>query len=168
MWRSLFISLGACMVLWSASNCGAAKSSERTDVVENPPFTISDAYSQDWVAGIPEGGSGTNLYVEFESLTKNIDIINFHYNGYFTNAKPLSEAGEYGGYFLHQKRNTQMSSDPTVEAANTPPQRSILSLQEGEAAIEFLQQGKTKYYIIPSLRVEPMLSYPASPPKDDQ
>lgn len=168
MWRSLFISLGACMVLWSASNCGAAKSSERTDVVENPPFTISDAYSQDWVAGIPEGGSGTNLYVKFESLLETIEIVNFHYNGYLTEAKPMPETRAYAGYFLNQKRNTQMSSDPTVEAANTPPQRSILSLQEGEAAIEFLQQGKTTYYKIPSLRVEPMLSYPASPPKDDQ
>ncbi|MDC7995033.1 hypothetical protein [Altibacter sp. HG106] len=169
MWRSLLISVGACILLWSASNCGATTNSESEPFVTNPEFSISDAYVQDWTAGIPEGGSGTNLFVSFATLSEDIRLQKFHYNGLVTAAKKVSDNGDFAGYFIKEGRgDVQMSSDPEVEAANTPPVRSTLDIKDGVAVIEFQQNGVTKYFEVISIRIAPMISYPSTPPTEDQ
>ena len=57
------------LVLLSFSNCGGAQNNKgKMTLEQNPPFKIAEAYYQNWVAGIKEGGSGTNVHITFSEI----------------------------------------------------------------------------------------------------
>ncbi len=155
------------ILLIGFSNCGGAKSNDGQYTIDtNPPFLIGDVYSQDWVAGIPSGGSGTNLYVTFESFTDAVMIDQIYFRKKKIKAQNSPQyRNQYVGYFKDEmKPDVIMDIDPVKEARNTPPQAFPFDLKDDEAVIGYLHEDEMKYAKFGDIREEEMLSYPQSRP----
>ena len=62
------------VVLFSLSSCAGGKETGFS-FDQEPPFTLGVVYYQDWVAGVREGGSGTNVYITIESYDDEVVIM---------------------------------------------------------------------------------------------
>ncbi|WP_115122244.1 hypothetical protein [Marinirhabdus gelatinilytica] len=166
-----FLKISSLVVLFSLYNCGNTKKTvSEIELVQNPPFSIVESYSQDWVAGTPEGGSGTKVYVKLESIPSEVDLLEVYFKDRVAQLKirPVNSS-QYVGYFMNQtiRPDIIMDSDPIKEAANNPPKKLPFNLQEGEAVIRYLNKGTIQYYKIENLESKEILAYPSSNPKGD-
>lgn len=150
--------------------CGGAKGEGgRYTIEQNPPFEIGDVYYQDWVAGIKEGGSGTNLHVTFKSYSKDVVIQQLYFRNKTTKAQQSpSVRNQFVGYFKNEDATGLiMDSDPTKEAQNTPPIKFPFVLEDDEAVVSYLENDTVRYARITNIRREEMLAYPSSKPNDE-
>ncbi len=158
------------MILILLSNCGGGKTEKETyPLVQNPPFKIIDAYYQDWVAGIPEGGSGTNVYITLGDFTEEVVVEEIFFRKKVSNAELSPQTtNQYIGYFRKDQRDDiTMDIDPVKEAQNTPRKSFPFVLKDNEAVIGYRKGNEMKYTKVTSLRMEELLAYPATKPKDD-
>lgn len=154
--------------------CSATKKDAIT-FVEDPPFKIEHAYFQNWLAGIPEGGSGTNINVSFSEIQDDVQIEYF----YFTDKviKPIAtpqyrdqytEPGlQYRGYYRNDiKQDIIMSSNPIDEANNLMRQKPPFELEKDQLVIGYRFEGKKTihYYKLPFISERPMTAYPQNNP----
>ena len=142
---------------------------------EDPPFQIERAYYQNWVAGIPEGGSGTNVNVSFSSIDANVVIEYFYFNDKVI--KPIASpqfrdqytgsGTHYRGYFRNDlKEEIIMSSDPVLEAQNVLPQKPPFQMDANQLVIGYRFQGRKllNYYKLPFISERPMTAFPQNNP----
>lgn len=158
------------MILILFANCGGGKTENGAHtLVQNPPFEIMDAYYQDWVAGIPEGGSGTNVYITLGDFSEEVVIEEIYFR------KKVSEAqlspqirNQYIGYFRNEPReDIIMDIDPVKEAQNTMRKPFPFVLKDDEAVIGYQKGNEMRYTKVTNLRMEELLAYPATKPMDD-
>ncbi|MAP55944.1 hypothetical protein [Altibacter sp.] len=133
-------------------------------LIQDPPFTILEAYSQPWTAGIPEGGSGIQLYVTFASLKEDVVIQTFFFRKKKTQAQlSPQDRSKFVGYFKTMDReDIIMDSDPLEEAQNTLPKPFPFELKDDEAVIGYVHKGMIKYALISAIEQKPLLAYPQS------
>jgi len=152
--------LSIIFLFFIVSSCG---SSGIKDLEKNPPFTISEGYYQNWVAGVKEGGSGTNVYIIFKDFSEDITIQDIYFSNKKVKAKNSPEnPKQYSGYFKNELRDVIMDSNPQKEAQNTPPQTVLFDLQANEAVVSYLSNGKIKFYKISGLKEKQTLAYPGN------
>lgn len=156
--------------LLSLLNCGSAQNNNiMKELVQNPPFKISDAYYQNWVAGVQEGGSGTNVYIVFSELDKDVVIQNIYYKNQILEAKGnVNNRNEFVGYLNNDmKSDVVMDSDPLKEAQNIPS-KFPFDLNENEAVVAYWYGGKRNYYKISDLSEKKMIPYPQGNPNQHE
>ncbi len=155
------------LLLLSFSNCGGAqKSNQKMTFEQNPPFKITEAYYQNWVAGVEEGGSGTNIHIIFSEIDSDVSIQNIYFRHQMLEAKGnVNEPNKFVGYLKRDaQRDVIMDSDPMKEAENTPVKTFPFQLENNQAIIEYWFGGKKNYYKISNLEEKEMIPYPQSNP----
>jgi len=158
------------MIIMLFAQCGGGKSDNgKSKFVQNPPFKILDAYYQDWVAGIPEGGSGTNIYITLGNFTEEVVVEKIYFRKMISDAQlSPTTSSLYIGYFRNdQRKDIIMDIDPLKEAQNTPRESFPFDLKDNEAVIGYLHGGEMKYMKVANLRMEELLAYPSTKPMDD-
>lgn len=165
--KSLLVLLTVPLLLFSFSNCGGAHSGNNmSKFTQDPPFKIAKAYYQNWVAGVEEGGSGTNVHVLFSEIDPDVVIQNIYFKNHILEAKGnINEPLEFVGYLKNaMQRDIIMDADPTKEAQNTPSNTFPFELVDNEAVVEYWFDGKKNYYKISDLSQKDIIPYPQGNP----
>ncbi len=145
--------------------CGTTQK-ETSKMVKNPPFTITEATYQTWVAGIQGGGAGTYVVITFGSIDSDVEINNF----YFGNFKALAKVQPnnsllYRANVLNNTNNERlMNIDPKQEANTLPQPKSQFELEQGNAIIEYNFKGKTYFHKVTKMIEKSPLAYPSANP----
>lgn len=145
-------------------SCGTAQEKAKIKMEQNPPFTIESATSQKWVAGTKEGGEGTNLTIKFIDIQDKVLLQNIYFQNNMAEAK-ISQQNlkEVTAYFRDkQNKDVIMDSNPMKEVANTVEIKIPFQLNEKEAVLEYLFNGKKNYFKIVEVSKLDMLPYPSS------
>lgn len=162
--RSLFASV----VLFAFYSCAGGKDAGYS-FEQEPPFTLGTVYYQDWVAGVREGGSGTNVHINIDSYTEDVVILNI----FFSNKKEKAQNSpqnldQYVGYFKKKGRpDIVMDGDPIKEAQNTPPEAFPFQLKHNEAVLSYRHNNEVKYVKINNMERKPMIAYPSAKNDDN-
>jgi len=147
-------------------NCGGVQNSSRIKLEDNPPFTISEATYQDWVAGVQGAGSGTNVTIMVASMEPGVNIKQLYFHQDIVPVQAI--AGKDNMYTaslktdLNQGGDTEMNIDPKQEAKNTPPTKIPFELGENEAVVSYEYQGETAYYKVENMVRKPMMALPST------
>ncbi len=160
--KILFFLFTLPLFLFSFSNCGGAQNKSDLKLVENPPFKIADVYYQNWVAGVRDGGSGTNIHISLSDIQPGVKVKDIYFRGQRVDAKYSAlEPGKYVGYLNNKTSNDViMDSDPTKEAQNTPADPIPFKISDNEAVISYFVDGQKNYYKISNMSQKDMLAYP--------
>lgn len=152
------------------SSCGSSKHSNNNFVFEkNPPFKIEAAYFQKWAAGIEEGGSGINIFIQFDQLPSNLIVQNIYFRNHTLEAKNSIDAPEnFTATLLRGKKEGSyvMDSNPLSEAKNTPSNQFPFELDDNQAVVSYWYQGERHYFKIKNLSERNNLAYPQAPTKN--
>ena len=149
------------VVLFSLSSCAGGKETGY-NFDQEPPFTLGVVYYQDWVAGVREGGSGTNVYITIDRYADDVVIMDI----YFRNKKLKAQNSpqnrdQYVGYFKNQSRpDIIMDIDPVKESQNIPPEPFPFQLEEDEVVLSYLHKDEVKFLKISKIEQRPMIAYP--------
>lgn len=154
-------------MFFSFSNCGSnSQAGKMVEFDKKAPFVISEIYSQDWVAGVKGGGSGTNLHITFDGMQEGLVIENVYFRKKTETPKQTGKAMSYTCYFKGDlNRDVIMDGDPVKEAQNTPPVPFPFDLKDNEAVVNYVVNGKDGFYKIIGIEEKPMIAYPAANPK---
>jgi len=166
--KHFLVFFGLSFLLFSFSNCGSSQGSKGLSFESNPPFTISEIFSQKWVAGTQEGGSGINVHISFSELTEGVQIDQIYFRKKMIAAqqKPNMKS-TYIGYFRNDMgRDVVMGDSPVKEATNTPPKDFPFDLKENEAVISYTMKGSMAYFRTSDIVEKPLIAYPSTKPKD--
>jgi hypothetical protein len=165
--KQILILFSISFMFFSFSNCGSSSQASKTiEFEKTPPFVISEIYSQDWVAGVKGGGSGTNLHFTFKSMQEGIVIETVYFRKKTETPKLTGKALSYTCYFKGDRNwDVIMDGDPVKEAQNTPPVPFPFDLKNDEAVINYVINGKNSFFKINGIEEKPMIAYPASNPK---
>lgn len=169
--QSILILLTMPVLLLSLSNCGGTK--QQTEVMkltQNPPFVIAEAFFQNWVAGVEEGGSGTNIHITFQQIEPTVEIRNLYFRDRILPLKKDTQIStKYTAYLNHEtQRNIIMDADPVMESQNAPPSLFPFKLKDNEAVIEFWNVDAFNYFKIENLQQKEMLAYPKTNPNSHE
>ena len=149
------------------SNCGSSKSDNANyTLTENPPFSIEEVYSQKWIAGIKEGGSGTNIYFTLKNLEPGTLINEIYFKNKITTAEEKNTL-IFVGYFKNDQQDIIMDSDTTNEANNIPPKKSPFQLEENEAVLSYTYKGIEYYFKVTKIEEKEVIAYPSSKPNKE-
>ncbi|AFL80666.1 hypothetical protein Aeqsu_1170 [Aequorivita sublithincola DSM 14238] len=169
--KTIAIILTLPILLFALSNCGGAQNIEKNlEFSQNPPFKVVDAFYQDWVAGVKEGGSGTNVHITFSEKEDNVVIQNIYFRNQILEAKGnINEPNKYVGYLRHDKqRDIVMDNDPIKEAQNTPSIDFPFQLADNQAVVEYWINGKKNYFKISNLTKKDLIPYPQANPNQHE
>jgi len=157
---------GMTFLLVSFSNCGSSQQGKTISFEENPPFTISDIFSQDWVAGVQEGGSGTNVSFTLNGMSDDVQMKQIYFRKKMITATQRPNAkSTYMGYFKNDSgRDIIMDNNPIKESKNTPLATFPFDLEQNEVVISYVINGKTKYVRVSNILEKPMIAYPSTNP----
>ena len=149
---------------FSLSNCGNAKTGvESITFQKNPPFVIEQVTSQKWIAGVKEGGSGTNMKATISKIKQGVVFKNLYYRGQVTEIKnDLKKKGIYNAAFVDEKQDFMMDSDPKVEAQNTPRTVFPFELKLFEAVLSYEYQDTLYYVKITEVLEKEVMALPSS------
>lgn len=152
------------ILLLSVSNCGSAKDTKAIRFESNPPFRISEIFAQDWLAGVKEGGSGTNVHVTFDNLNENCKIENIYFANKILIVRQAGNNSKtfLGSYKTVSGRDFIMDSDPTKEAKNIPRPAFPFELDNNEAVIKYSMDGTSKFFKVSDVVIKPRIAYPAT------
>ena len=159
------------LLLLSFSNCGGAQEvNDNKTFVQNPPFKIAEAYYQNWVAGIKDGGSGINIHITFSEINSDLVIQNIYFRNHILEAKGnINEPKQFVGYLKNEtQRDIVMDADPMKEAQNTLSKAFPFQLEENQAVIEYWFGGKKNYFKIENLSQKEMIPYPQTNPNQHE
>jgi len=151
------------LILFGFSNCAGGKDTGYS-FDQEPPFTLGEVYYQDWVAGVREGGSGTNVYINIESYAEDVVIMDVYFRNKKEKAKNSAQYfDQYVGYFKNKARpDIIMDSDPVKESKNTPPESFPFQLEDDEAVLSYLHKDEVKYFKISKMERKPTIAYPST------
>lgn len=149
------------------SNCGGSKTDKsKLTLTENPPFSIEEVYSQKWMAGVKEGGSGTNIYISLNNIEPGTLINEVYFRNKITTAEEKNNQ-IFVGYFKNEQQDIIMDSDATKEANNIPPQKFPFQLEESEAVLSYTYKGIEYYYKISNIEEKELIAYPSNNPNNE-
>lgn len=152
------------------SNCeGSRSKTGQYLLLDDPPFRVVAAYSQDWIAGIQQGGSGTNLFITLGEISEDIIVQELFFKGKMVSTQiSTSNRDQYIGYFKNDV-NTDiiMEGDPIKESKNTPPYKTPFIMKDQEAVIGFLFNGAKYYFKLTDIEAKPPIAYPSNNRKID-
>lgn len=162
----IFGLIGISFIIFSFSNCGSSKSMDSDyNFKKTPPFIIGAIYSQKWVSGTKEGGSGTLVQVTFNSIEKGVSIEDMYFRNNIIKATQGRNKNQFKGSFKNgNTRDIIMDINPINEAKNTPSPPFPFKLKENEMVISYLNNGRLEYFKIKNIEEKPMLSYPQGNP----
>lgn len=152
------------LVFMANSDCSNKK------LENDPPFTVTDAYTQKWVAGVEMGGSGVNLVIPISAMQSGVQIDSVYFRG---QQLPLAtKPGDDKTYVAHwvnpQKPDMNMSDAPNGEYGNPVPELSDkFKLTPGECVIQYSLDGKTFYTKLSDIPQRDMVAYPSAPNPDN-
>ncbi len=135
---------------------------------EEPPFTISKAYYQDWVGG-RQGSSGTLITFEITSeISKEVRLDSLFFSNKICKLEATSFNKKYSiiGNFsknTYVERNIIMDVDPQKEMANKVPDVAInfpFELSDNECVISYIIKEKKHYFKVTDLKKEKTIFYP--------
>lgn len=164
--KNIFGLISLSFILLSVSNCGSSQNNKSVSFESTPPFTIAEIFAQDWVAGVKEGGSGTNVNVTFENLDENLIIENIYFSKkvFLVRRAAKNPKAYMGSYKEKAGRDIIMDSDPVKEAKNIPPIPFPFELEPNEAVISYVENGTTKFYKVSDVTIKPRIAYPSANP----
>ncbi len=168
--RFLTVLFGIFFLVSGFSNCGGSKTNKSTfSLDQNPPFTIKEAYSQDWVAGIKGGGSGTILFITLNSINEGVNFENIFFRQKITKAqKDSNNTLLYIGYFNNElNKDIIMDINPIKEAENIPTKPFPFQLKLNEAVISYIYKEEEYYFIVSDITEKKLIAYPQSNPKNE-
>jgi hypothetical protein len=162
--KNIFGLFSLSILLLIASNCASSKDTKGIHFESTPPFTISEIFAQDWVAGVKEGGSGTNVHVTYENLNENLKIENGDFSKKILLVRQVGNDSKVfvGAYKTVPGRDIIMDSDPVNEAKNTPAPAFPFELGSNEAVIKYSVDGTAKFFKVSDVVIKPRIAYPAA------
>ena len=169
--KIIFFLITVPLFLLSFSNCGGTQTNNPKMAFEqNPPFKITEAYYQNWVAGVKEGGSGTNVHIVLSEMDSDVVIQNIYFRNQILEAKGnVNEPNQFTGYLKNDaQRDLIMDADPMKEAQNNPPSSFPFQLEKNQAVVEYWFGGKKNYYKISNLTEKQMIPYPQANPNSHE
>ena len=136
-------------------------SSQKIDDIQ--PVAVKQAYYQEWVAGIKEGGTGINLYIPLteEQSDWNLEYAYFQGHKIQLNKKP-NENVYVGRHQNEVEEDLIMSGNPKDEYANKVPKTDKIpfDIQGDQCVIAYSKDGKEGYFKIEKLTKKQMEAYP--------
>lgn len=132
------------------------------------PFLIGDVYYQNWVSGVKEGGSGTNIYIQIVSSTKQIELDSVYFQGKVTKLELTNNMIGIGRFNSNTKSKNDiiLSNEPYAEYGNKVPElikKIPFDLNENQCVISYKEGNQIKYFKIDNIRKKELLAYPSSP-----
>lgn len=163
--------IAALISLILLTNCGSGKTNtSQISFENNPPFNLINSYYQDWVAGVKEGGSGTNIHLRFQTMAPEVELKDVYFKKHIIPLeRKMTSAIAYVASIKNDNNRPDvvMDSDPVKEAVNTPPKKLPFLLEATDAVISYTYQGKLHFYKIENINRKEMVAYPAANPKGD-
>jgi len=158
--------LGLFLIIVLISSCGGTKTEDSAyKLSQNPPFTIKEVYSQKWMAGVQEGGSGINIYFTIENIELGTIIKEVYFRNKIVNLEKKRER-LFIGYFKNKQKDIIMNSDSTKEANNIPPQKFPFQLETNEAVLSYIYKGVDYYFKVSNITEKEVIAYPQSNPNN--
>jgi len=152
------------LILLSLFQCASAPRLENGEQV----FGIGEIYYQKWVAGIPNGGSGINLYFTTAYEKYGLVIDSIYFRGKIAKPKFNPESQMFIASFqsINNKKDIILSDKPNAEFGNEAPiipKKFPFDLKEDECVISYIDGNNTRYFKIENIKEKQMLSYPSTP-----
>ena len=136
-------------------------SSQKIDDIQ--PVAVKQAYYQEWVAGIKEGGTGINLYIPLANEKSDINLEYAYFKGHKIqlNKKP-NENVYVGKHQNEDQRDLIMSENSKDEYANKVPEKVKIpfDLEGDQCVIAYSKEGKEGFFKIEKLTKKQMEAYP--------
>lgn len=144
--------------------------SSQHDVKTNLPWKIESVYFQKWIGGQEKTGSGINFYLKFsEPFSPNFHLKKVYFRNQEANFIKENET-TFTARFYQKPTNSDLILDGKAsnEYGNNPPEivKSKFDLKENEAILEFVQDNKTHFYKINSVKEKELLAYPSARPRN--
>lgn len=151
------------LILCSIYSCAGGKDAGHQFDPE-PPFTLGEVFYQDWVAGVREGGSGTNVHITIDSYQDDVVIKEVFFRNKKVKAQNSPQYMDtYIGYFKNETRpDIIMDNDPVQESQNIPPEAFPFQLADDEAVLSYLHKDEVKFVKLSKMDRKPMLAYPST------
>ena len=154
----------------SFSQCTSVKKTmEITKIIELPKELTTDAYYQNWVAGVRGGGSGTNLYIN-KSVVGNKQLIAAYFKEKIVDFEPVTKMGDvYVARFkgkANQIYDMEMNADGINEYGNKAPIEKKdfpFKLAPNEAVVSYIENNIVKYLKLINISKKESLAYPSAP-----
>ncbi|MCX2681192.1 hypothetical protein OOZ15_14665 [Galbibacter sp. EGI 63066] len=163
--KRIFNTIIGTVIILGFSQCGSSQG-----LTENPPFELGEVRSEPWTAGAEKEQEGENIFLPV-SNGKEIVLDSLFYKGKVVKLEKIQRDNYlvYIGRF--SKADTKyddliMHADPKEEFGNKPPKlnkKIPFELKEGEAVVSYIEDGKTKYYKVKSMRPATPVHYEKAP-----
>lgn len=126
------------------------------------PIAMKEVNQQNWVAGVRGGGSGTNVTIVFNKEVPSTIILR---QLFFHNARveALKISSTEFQFLFRGKANWQRNDEETEDTDNNTTTEAIIppiAIGENEALLEYLDNGKKKYFKITNIVQKEPLAYP--------
>lgn len=166
MWKSISSYITYLFLPLAISQCSSGQ-----QMVQKAPFVTGEVYFEQWIAGVQGGGSGIDFYLPIINMPTTIQLEKVYFRGKVA-AVTLLEDKRYIARFataLNRQRDLTLHADPIEEQVNTPPKHDPfpVELQESEAGIFYLQDGKPFYTIIKNVIEKESIPRPSVLPGGD-
>ncbi|MAN58924.1 MAG: hypothetical protein CMC08_03715 [Flavobacteriaceae bacterium] len=154
------------LVVVILSGCRNGANSVAENSRASIPFIISDAYVQNWVAGLEAGGSGTDFFLRLKEPAPNVQFKKVYFHGGEANLERLPDSTLT---FIARFANTLtsdiiMDSDSAQEVQNEIGDRVRLASKDTQAVVSYFYQKKLFYHTLDSVPRKESLNYPTPPP----
>lgn len=143
------------------------KGSQPVTFQSMPPFVLTQApYYQAWIAGIPGGGSGINVFIPVEGAN-GFDPDSLHFRG--QRVKVVYQNKRIVGRFdtpHNQKKDLVLSQNVLKEIHNSlldDGDRSPFTLRNNACILSYQVHNKRYYYKIEALEQQPSIAHPSAP-----
>lgn len=147
------------LTILSVQNCS-------NQIQDKFPVAIKEVYHQHWVGGVQGGGSGTVFYVEFlKNLPETITLKQLYFRGGLAPIHKISETQ----FSFNYKGTSNWDRRGELEVSDVPPPKPIVPpypIKEDEAILEYLFNGKIKYFKFTNVKQKEMLAYPSARPRN--
>ena len=156
------------LVITSFSQCSSAQKLQK-----EAPVVFGSTYYQHWVAGVQGGGSGINLFIPTEGISKEtieLDSVYFRGKASKLEFKPNNPTLFIGRFATsgNQRKDVIMSNKPGAEYGNEVPKKTTeipFELKENECVVSYKEGDKTKYFKIENLVKKQPMHFPSAPPR---
>lgn len=142
----------------SFSQCASTMKLQR-----KAPVNFGEVYTQNWIAGVKGGGSGTNIFIE---ITENTEIVldSVYFKGKVSKLDVKSANNKvFIGRFLSNS-NTKQKHFEEIKEANTLSTEFPFNLKDDECVVSYLQSNKRKYYKLDNIKERQVEALPMSAP----
>ncbi|MGB3775069.1 MAG: hypothetical protein WA951_07400 [Leeuwenhoekiella sp.] len=141
---------------------------QNRQLVEEPPFTLSNTYYTSWIAQQPENSSGIDFFFEIGDKPDNVDFKQIFFKGDVAKIQANEDNTRYVAHFSSVKgqKDYKLSSDMSEEANNPRPYiatKSPVDIANDEALIVYSQNGKDYFFKMTNIQ-DKGTKYPAEAP----